>query len=307
MLILTLSVVVVGTAVAIETCSSHCHEYATVTLSNQVKMPVVGFGTAAMHGPTTAASVKTAVKAGFRMFDGAEAEEWYDDEALGKALHAMINSQVVQREDLFIVSKIHPKNLGTTKTKTALDNMFERFEVEFIDLVLLHFPECGHWIPSCNGVVVEGTWEDSYAVLQRYYNEGVLGAIGVSNFNILQLRQLVDSSLINPHVVQNYMTPLHKDLEVREFCRAQGIHYVGYSTLNTDWEERKPQHRIMLDIANKHDSSVVDVTLSWAIQRGMGVLPRSTNEIHIHENAKFHCKERTFLLEGDLALIDKLE
>ena len=108
-------------------------------------MPKVGLGTAAMRGEETIAAVRTAVKAGIRMVDTAESREWYDQVAVGQALAV----DDIDRNEVFITTKINPRNYGRTSTKVAIQNALKELQVETIDLVLLHFPECWGGIPSC--------------------------------------------------------------------------------------------------------------------------------------------------------------
>ncbi|GBG28194.1 Prostaglandin F synthase [Hondaea fermentalgiana] len=208
-------------------------------------------------------------------FDGAEATEWYDDEALGRTIVAYLqeNPTRLGREELFLTSKVHPKNLGHERTLAAVKKMLERFQTEYLDLVLLHYPRCGDWIPDCQGVSPEGDWLDSYAALEDLYNAGQIRAIGLSN--------------------------QHK------------IAYTSYSTLGGQWEHRAPYRRNLVssndvigEIAAQTGKSVQAVTLLWALQRDVIVIPRSTSPEHIRANAAV--SEESFLSEADLAQIDAL-
>jgi hypothetical protein len=123
-----------------------------VLLSNDVPMPSVGCGTAAMNGAETERVVALALNAGFRHFDGAEALEWYDDAAVGRALAKAFESGVVDRAEVFVSSKVHPKHLGRELTTKAVLAMLETLQISYIDSVLLHFPECGDHIRDCVGI-----------------------------------------------------------------------------------------------------------------------------------------------------------
>ena len=106
-------------------------------------MPLIGFGTAAMRGELTRSSVVCALEAGFTHIDTAEAKEWYDQKAVGNALKGF------NRDQVFITTKLHPKHLGKHAVKDAVNNMLIELGVQYIDLLLVHFPQCGNWIPGC--------------------------------------------------------------------------------------------------------------------------------------------------------------
>ena len=114
-------------------------------LYNGVLMPKVGLGTAAMRGDETISAVLAAFKAGVRLVDTAESKEWYDQAAVGEA----IAQSGIDRKDVFITTKINPRNYGKTSTPAALKAALEELKVDTIDLVLLHFPECWQGVPSC--------------------------------------------------------------------------------------------------------------------------------------------------------------
>eukprot|EP00512_Aurantiochytrium_limacinum_P006071 CAMPEP_0171515262 /NCGR_PEP_ID=MMETSP0959-20130129/3348_1 /TAXON_ID=87120 /ORGANISM="Aurantiochytrium limacinum, Strain ATCCMYA-1381" /LENGTH=326 /DNA_ID=CAMNT_0012053771 /DNA_START=37 /DNA_END=1014 /DNA_ORIENTATION=- len=266
----------------------------TKELWNGVTIPRVGFGTAGMRGAETERVVRYALEAGFRHFDGAEATEWYDDAALGRALTKYLNeTPSVSREDLFLTTKVHPKNLGRTRTHAAIENMLVRLQTSYLDLVLLHYPVCGSWIPACQGVDPEGDWLEAYSVLEEYYDKGTIRAIGLSNVGRYEIARCMSEARVTPHVVQNWMDPFHQDADVRAECEQHRIAYTSYSTLGTQWQYREPYKRnlvfeneALLAIAKRTSRSVQETVLLWALQRDAIILPRSTSKNHIEANAK---------------------
>lgn len=285
-----------------------------VLLSNGVLMPSVGFGTAAMSGLETEQAVTTALKAGFRHFDGAEAVEWYDDAAVGRALQKAFDAGVVERSDVFISSKVHPKNLGLELTTAAVKKMLDTLQVSYLDNVLLHFSECGDHIRDCAGVSrVSGAWKESWRALESLYNEGLVRAIGVSNFDRVLLSELWGWAKVKPHVVQNWFDPFHQDHAVRKFCSDHGITYVGYSSLGGQHVGRLGHNPVYKSkaiqaISAKTQLPVSSVVLHWALARDVVVLPRSTNSEHIATNGKIanffaHCP----LSNAELAMLDALD
>jgi len=288
-----------------------CAGSSSALLWNEVEMPMLGFGTAAMRGSETRAAVRVALKAGFRHFDGAEATEWYDDAAVGEELEAAVAEGLVTREELFIVSKVHPANFGKEATKAALEAMLDTLRTPYLDLVLLHFPECGSWNARCG--LKSTTWRDAWPVLEEFYDSGKLRAIGVSNFDATLLTTALSEVRVKPHVVQNWMDPFHQDREVRKLCKEHDIAYTSYSTLGGQWEHRKEGRNIVAEseviqrIAKELGKHWTTVVLMWALQRDAMVLPRSTSEAHIRSNAELLQADHPMLSEEQLAAIDALE
>lgn len=281
---------------------------------NNIKIPTLGFGTAAINKNRYNDIIHGAIENGFRLFDGAEANQWYDDERLGKAL---INSNL-DRENQFIVTKILPINFGLTSTEISIKKALLNLQTDYIDLLLLHFPEC--WEGLCGNIKPEGTWKDAWKVLVKYLEAGIIKSIGVSNFNVDLIKEA--SKIYKPHAVQNWMDPFHKDTNVLEYCKKENIIYMGYSTLGGQWQNRgfnsNPvlNNEVLKNIAIKHNTNVVDVVLKWGIQRGTVVLPRSNSIKNIEKNGEIFnlfrnpnvCRENNYnwITEEDMVLINSL-
>ena len=270
--------------------SEVCPDQEYVELSNGVRMPRVGVGLAGMKGTETRLSLREHLKLGFRMLDGAESTEWYDDEAAGDELRKM---KKIKRENLFIVSKVHPTRLSFDEAYSSVLEMLERWHTSYLDLVLLHYPECGSWIPNCQDRT-GGDWVGAWKALERHYTEGVLKAIGVSNFDIGQLQQLLDFADIEPHVIQSWMDPFHQDREIYQFAVDHNIVYTAYSSFGTQWQYNWVgknlvfESKVLQDISNEAGIPVTSVVLAWLLTKEkMTVIPRSSNKVHIQENAKF--------------------
>lgn len=211
-----------------------------------------------------------------------------------------------------------------------------------LDAVLLHSPYC--WRGHCNREEESHSWQGAWKMLNKYkHSPGAISIeyIGVSNFDIGLLRQLVDlaptllctntgdtncpntdsASNLNfgdhfeyqiqkyPDLIQNWMDPYHQDREVREFCRKHGIQYMAYSSFGTQWNKRiNPvlNSPVLLEIANKHSVSVTQVILSWLKQLNVVSLPKSTSKQHIEDN--FSVMDSDFALsDADMALIESLD
>ncbi|KDO33546.1 hypothetical protein SPRG_19180 [Saprolegnia parasitica CBS 223.65] len=260
-----------------------------VRLSNGVWMPWVGQGLAGMKGDATTSAVQLHVAAGFRAFDGAQAKEWYDDVAAGNALAAIVQSTPsLSRRDFFIASKVHPAFLG--RVEAAVREMFVSWhlswEVDAIDLVYLHYPACGDWIPDCRGQPT-GDWRLAWRELERLYENGKIRALGASNFDATQLQDLWAMATTPPHVVQMWVDPFHQANDERAFVTRRGGVVVGYSSLGTQWPTNPVWSSPVLQaIAAKHAASVASVVLSYFLQCGVAMIPRSTSLEHVQMNAR---------------------
>ncbi len=174
-----------------------------VTLRGGARMPRVGFGTAGL-GDGTGAAVRAALAAGYRLLDSAQAREWYREDLAGEALH----TASVPRTALFLTTKVHPRHLGRNATAARLAVSLRELRTDYIDLMLLHYPEC--WGDLCGGVAPEGTWRDGWRALEAMHATGVVRALGVSNFDAAQLEQLMEWARVPPAVVQAHSDPFNQ-------------------------------------------------------------------------------------------------
>jgi diketogulonate reductase-like aldo/keto reductase len=248
-----------------------------VTLNNNVLMPTIGFGTAGLQNKEE--RIRYAISVGYRLLDTAsDTGPWYKTESI-------IGSSVlprVQRSHLFIVTKLHPQDHGKLNAARAIQLSLANLN-SYIDLYLIHYPECFEEI--CLNLP-EGTWEDSWRVMEEYYQLGLIKALGVSNFNMEQMVRLWEMATIKPAVWQNWYDPLHQSDEIVEFCRGHGIQFMAYSSLGTQWRNDQLIHdNIALNkIARDHSKSVSQIILRWLLHHQIVVIPRSNNDEHIKEN-----------------------
>ncbi len=184
---------------------------AYVTLRGGGRMPRVGFGTAGL-GDGTATAVRAALAAGYTLLDSAQAREWYREDLVGQALR----DAPVPRHALFITSKIHPRHLGFDASAARLASSLAELQTDYLDLLLLHYPEC--WGDLCGGVAPAGTWRESWRALEAMHAAGSVRALGVSNFDAAQLRQLLAWARVPPAVVQAHSDPF---AQARASCNAR--------------------------------------------------------------------------------------
>eukprot|EP00929_Paragymnodinium_shiwhaense_P016976 TRINITY_DN12579_c0_g1_i5.p1 TRINITY_DN12579_c0_g1~~TRINITY_DN12579_c0_g1_i5.p1 ORF type:complete len:429 (-),score=42.39 TRINITY_DN12579_c0_g1_i5:43-1239(-) len=250
----------------------HAGVFPVATLNNGLKLPMVGLGCASGVGKPHVAS---ALKAGYRHFDTAQAYVWgYKEDEVGDALQ----ESGVAREELLLQSKIHPEDLGYESTKKAVLVSLKRLRVDTLDSMLIHKPRC--WPGACSREP-EGTWQDSWRALEELYDAGKVRAIGICDVDDVLLDQLIQQR-IKPHIIQNWMDPFHQDGHIRDRCIKEGIQYQGYSTLGSQWihfrghrENPVIGHPVLQRIAEAHNAQVAQVVLNWATRRGVAVVPAS--------------------------------
>lgn len=277
-----------------------------VVLSNGVEVPRVGLGTAGRMGSAT---IAVALAAGVRLIDTARAREWYDEDAAAEAVQRFLRERNLSRGDVVVVTKVHPRDHGRLACAAAVNDSARKFD-GYADVILLHYPIC--WSELCGeGWRTEGHWRDSWRALEDAVRRGAARAIGVSNFGLSELEELENMAEIGPHVVQNWMDPFRQDRQVREWCRVRGVAYTSYSTLGTQWR-RNPvaSSGVLAEIAASRASTPFAVALSWALQRGALVVPRSFSSTHIRANARMFDSDgylRPCLSGEELARVDALD
>lgn len=297
-------------------------------LDNGRSIPRIGLGTAGL-GTRGAQIVEEALRLGYAMIDTAQAPEWYSERLVSEGLSAYRSSDAGRTNDNatypFTITKVHPRSFARERLEMDLNNsrkmLCDTIEngVEMIDMVLIHSPIC--WPNHCSELEIKHTWEDCWRGLEELKSQGKLFRyIGVSNFNILILRQLIASSNTPVSLIQNWCDPFHQDKEVRTLAKNHNIAYMAYSSFGTQWTSLYEQNPVMsspdlLDIAKKHNCSVHEVVLSWLLQDGIIVVPRSKSLKHLEKNLFLHrkikygpfCWYDCFLDDNDMRRIASLD
>jgi len=207
--------------------------------------------------------------------------------------------------------KFSGKDLGYQATQRAVQKSLERLKVDKLDSVLIHKPRC--WEGACNKEP-EGTWQESWKALEEFYDAGIIDkAIGICDVHSKQMLEELLSQRIKPHIIQNWMGPLHQDTAMRKKIQESGILYQAYSSLGTQWHHHRghsknpvTNHPTLMQIAEAHGADVGQVVVNWATTRhGISVLPASTNPVR-QEGNLFH-SFRFVLTEEELDAIDALD
>ncbi|MGE7761327.1 aldo/keto reductase [Peribacillus sp. NPDC097895] len=237
----------------------------TITLHNGVQMPQLGFGVFKVkNGNETVESVKKAIEVGYRAIDTAAIYE--NEEGVGQA----ISECGVPREELFITSKVWNTEQGYESTLQAFDDSLKRLGLEYLDLYLIHWPGKDKYLE---------TWK----ALEKLYKDGKVKSIGVSNFHVHHLENLLANCEVKPVVNQIELHPLLTQVEIREYCAKHEIMVEAWSPLGRGniLEEPTINH-----IAKKHGKSSAQVLIRWHLQHEIVVIPKSITPSRIKENAE---------------------
>lgn len=229
-----------------------------VSLHNGVKMPWLGLGVFKVKdGDEVVHSVKSALKAGYKSIDTAAV--YQNEEGVGQA----IKEAGVPREELFITTKVWNSDQGYDSAIKAFETSLEKLGLDYIDLYLIHWP-------------VKGKYKETWKALETLYKEKKVKAIGVSNFQIHHLEDLMKDAEIKPMVNQLELHPLLSQSELRDFCRNQEIQIEAWSPLA---QGELLENAALKDIAQKYGKSVAQVILRWDLQNGIVTIPKSVKNI----------------------------
>lgn len=236
----------------------------TTKLANGVEMPWFGLGVfKVQEGQEVVDSVKAAIKAGYRSIDTATV--YGNEEGVGQA----IRESGVAREELFITTKVWNNDQGYDSTLAAFDLSLSKLGLEYVDLYLVHWP-------------IRAKYKDTWRALEKLYADGKVRAIGVSNFQIDHLEDLLEGAAVKPMVNQVELHPLLSQLELREYCRAQGIQIEAWAPLA---QGHLLDNEVIAEIAARKGKTLPQVILRWDLQNGIVTIPKSIKEERIIANA----------------------
>jgi len=235
----------------------------TLQLNSGARIPQVGLGVwQTPSGATTRQAVTAALKVGYRHVDTARV---YGNEA---DVGAGVRESGVARGEVFVTTKLWNADQGYDAALRAFDASLKRLGLEYVDLYLIHWPVAEKRL-------------DSWRALERIHAEGRARSIGVSNFLVPHLEELLGKARRVPAVNQIELTPFLQRRETRALCAAHGIVVEAYSPLT---HGMRLDHPVVNDVARRLGRSVAQVLLRWGLQHGLVVLPKSTRPARIAEN-----------------------
>jgi diketogulonate reductase-like aldo/keto reductase len=258
----------------------------TVKLHNGVEMPQFGLGVFKVEeGSEVIHSVKAAIKNGYRSIDTAAA--YKNEEGVGKAIKEALIENNLKREDLFITTKVWNSDQGYDSTLAAFETSLKKLGLDYLDLYLIHWP-------------VEGKYKDTWHALEKLYKNKKVRAIGVSNFQVHHLKDVMISAEVKPMVNQVEYHPKLSQVELNAYCRSESIQLEAWSPL---MQGKLLEDETLMEIAKTHGKSVAQVILRWDLQNKVVTIPKSTKENRIIENGSIFDFE---LSEGEMEKISGL-
>lgn len=251
-------------------------------LNNGVEIPVLGLGVyQSPPGRATQDAVRLALKDEYRLIDTARI---YNNEAdVGKA----IRESGIPRDEVFITTKLWNSDQGYESALRALDESLRRLGLSYIDLYLIHFP-----VPNVRN--------ESWKSMTRLLQHGKARAIGVSNFTVRHLEELLKTTNVTPAVNQVEFSPFLYQKELLNYCRQKGIQLEAYSPLTRG---EKLSHTTIKSLASKYSKTPAQVLIRWNLQHGNVVIPKSVREERIRENSQVFDFNIT---DEDMAVLDSL-
>ncbi len=253
---------------------------ATLTLNTGAKIPQVGLGVwQSPRGAGTREAVETAIRLGYRHVDTARI--YGNERDVGEGIRA----SGVPREEIFVTTKLWNDDQGYDSALRAFDASLGRLGLDDVDLYLIHWPVAGKRL-------------DSWRALERIFDERRARAIGVSNFLVPHLKELLAKAKHAPAANQIEVHPFLQHRETRAFCKDRGIVVEAYSPLT---HGRRIDHPAIVEVAKRVNRTPAQVLLRWSIQSGMVTLPKSVHEQRIAENAAI------FDFELDAAAMARLD
>ncbi|MDO5294174.1 MAG: aldo/keto reductase [bacterium] len=234
-----------------------------IILNNKKKMPVLGLGTWTLRGSQCEETVRTAIDCGYRLIDTAQMYE--NEREVGNA----VKSCGVPREELFITTKICSPNNSYELTKAAINKSLQDLQVEYIDLMLIHEP-----------------YEEAlemYGAMKEAYDEGKLGAIGISNFNQKEYKEFCNKCEIIPVVNQVEAHIFRGQKELQELMKGYGTYMEAWSPFTAGKKDVFHQETL-LAIGERHGKTAAQVILRYFVQRGCIVIPKSSKQERLIEN-----------------------
>lgn len=256
-----------------------------IQLNDGNSIPQIGLGTWPLNDAEVARAVAAAVEAGYRHID--TAVKYGNEKGVGEGLRA----SGVNREELFVTTKLDGTYQGQDRAVEGLDGSLARLGLDYVDLLLIHWP-----LPRRNEFV--STWR----TFERLQEEGKVRSIGVSNFKPAHLDQLISESSVVPAVNQIQLSPSITRIAERAYNSRHGIVTESYSPLGAGSDLLNAP--VLARLANKHGKTAGQIVLRWHVQQGLVAIPKSADPQRIRENIEVF---DFTLADEDLRAMDTLD
>lgn len=256
-------------------------EQMTLTLTGGVVMPMAGIGTFLLSPDEAEASCVSALAGGCRLIDTANA--YVNERAVGRAM----KRSGLKREEIFLETKLWP---SFYKQADAVEKTLERLDTSYIDLLLIHQPA--------------GNYAAGYRLMEKAYKEGKVRAIGLSNFNMEQIKEILSICEVKPAILQTEVHPYFQEKELKKFLTSQGMAIQAWYPLGHG-DKALIEEPVFSKLAQKYGKSNAQIILRWHLQSGNIVIPGSKNPAHIKDNFALFDFALTEEEMAEIAALDK--
>ncbi|WP_432763374.1 aldo/keto reductase [Enterococcus gallinarum] len=261
------------------------------TLSNNVSIPELGFGTwQTPNGDVAVSAVKKALEVGYRHIDTAQG--YKNEDSVGQA----IKESGIPREEIVLTTKLWNENHSYDLVLSSFEESLKKLQTDYIDLFLIHWP---------NPVKFRDNWQsanaETWRAMEELYQAGKIKAIGVSNFLPHHFEELKKTATIFPMVNQIFLAPGELQKEVVSYCQEHNVLLEAYSPLGTGKIFDVPE---MQELSDKYGKTIAQIAIRWSLQHGFLPLPKSVTPSRIEENLAVFDFE---LSDEDMQRIDQLD
>ena len=258
-------------------------ETKTVLLNSGYEMPIYGIGTYSLTGDTCVESVTAALNSGVRLID--TAYMYHNEESVGEA----VRNSGIPREEIFVITKLYPNQFSDAEA--AIEEALVKLDIDYIDMMLLHHP---------------GTDDvEAYLAMEKAVADGKIRSLGLSNWYVEELEEFIPQINIMPALVQNEIHPYYQENDVIPYIHGLGIVVQGWYPLGgRGYTAELLGNEVISEIAVAHGKSSAQAILRWNLQKGVVVIPGSSNPDHIQENTELFDFELT---EEEMERINALD
>ena len=262
-----------------------------VKLNTGANMPAIGLGTWKSNNGEVYHAIRWALKLGYNHFDCADI--YGNQEEIGQAFSDAFKEDNLKREDIFVTSKLWNNAHNPQDVLPALKQTLNELKLDYLDLWLMHWPVAqkkGTLVPTNDDDMIslqELPLSLTYKEMEKTQKDGLVKAIGVSNFGKNNLQHIIDECEIIPAVNQIELHPYLQQKELIEFCKKNMITITAYSPLGSGKHLNEPnvlEDKIIKEIAQKLNITPAQVILSWHINQEIAVIPKSVHESRLREN-----------------------
>jgi D-xylose reductase len=290
------------------------------------KMPIVGYGCWKVPKDVTAHTVEHAIREGYRLIDGAA--DYGNEFEVGRGIANAIEAGVVKREDLFVTTKLWNTFHKKEHVRLGFEKQLKDLGLDYVDLYLVHFPIPLEYVPietkyppewyapgESKTKLTNAPLHELWPEMEKLVDEGLAKNIGISNFNVQLIMDLWTYARIKPQVLQVEIHPYLPQTRLVEYVQSLGMQVTAYSTFGpASFIELKLaqalnatllfDHPVITTLASRHNRPPPQILLRWAVQRGLAIIPKSSNRERLKQNLDLFSFSLT---EKDLAEIRTME